>query len=135
AGGVVARGRGGGAAAAASGGRLEGRARRGAAAGGARAPPPPRLAVVLGSPGLGKSRLLDEFTSRLHGATVLVATCEAAGGATFAPIARALRATLGLGAGGADPRAAIRAAVPGRRPGRRRIPRSPGPRPRRPTAT
>src|SRR5262249_22043844 len=46
----------------------------------ARVAPAARLAVVLGSPGLGKSRLLDEFTSRLEGATVLVAHCEAAGG-------------------------------------------------------
>jgi class 3 adenylate cyclase len=89
----------------------------------ARAAPAARLAVVLGSPGLGKSRLLDEFTSRLHGATVLVASCEAAGGATFAPIARALRATLGLhaGTGGSDLRAAIDAAVPGGEADRSRI--------------
>src|SRR5262245_1852546 len=52
--------------------------------------PAARLAVVLGSPGLGKSRLLDEFARRLDGATVLTAQCEAAGGATFAPVARAL---------------------------------------------
>src|SRR5262249_53620566 len=73
------------------------------------------LAVILGSPGLGKSRLLDEFTSRLEGATVLVAACEAAGGATFAPIAKALRAVLAVatGPGGYDLRAAIAAAVPG----------------------
>src|SRR5262249_7678022 len=73
------------------------------------------LAVLPGSPGLGKPRLLDEFTSRLDGATVLVAACEAAGGATFAPIARALRAVLGVatGPGGYDLRAAVDAAVPG----------------------
>src|SRR5262249_34866765 len=65
--------------------------------------------------------LRAEFTSRLHGATVLVASCEPAGGATFAPIARALRATLGLGAGGADLRAAIDAAVPGGDADRSRI--------------
>src|SRR5262245_1039216 len=79
------------------------------------AAPAARLAVVLGSPGVGKSRLLDEFTSRLDGATVLVARCEAAGGATFAPMAKALRAVLGVatGTGGYDLRAAIDAAVPG----------------------
>src|SRR5205085_9226326 len=54
-----------------------------------------RLAVVLGSPGLGKSRLLTEFAGRLGGgATVLSAHCEAAGAATFAPIARVLRTHL-----------------------------------------
>src|SRR5262245_37093114 len=83
--------------------------------------PAARLAVVLGSPGLGKSRVLDEFTRRLPGATVLTASCEAAGGTTFAPIARALRAALGLGAGGADLRAAIDAAVPGGEADRSRI--------------
>src|SRR5262249_40319864 len=62
----------------------------------ARGAPAARLAVVLGSPGLGKSRLLDEFSSCLHGATVLTTSCEATGGATFAPIARALRAVLGV---------------------------------------
>src|SRR5207245_2750228 len=75
----------------------------------ARAAPAARLAVVLGSPGVGKSRLLDEFARRLDGATVLGAHCEAAGGATFAPIAQALRAVLGVGAGsgGYDLRRAI----------------------------
>src|SRR5262245_9141694 len=68
----------------------------------ARAAPAARLAVVLGSPGVGKSRLLDEFTRRLDGTTVLFAHCDAAGGATFAPIARA------------------HSAVPGRRPATRR---------------
>jgi class 3 adenylate cyclase/ketosteroid isomerase-like protein len=89
----------------------------------ARAGPAARLAVVLGSPGVGKSRLLDEFTGRLDGATVLVAHCEAAGGATFAPIAKALRAVLGVGAGtgGYDLRAAIDAAVPGSDADRSRI--------------
>ncbi len=54
-----------------------------------------RLAVVLGSPGLGKSRVLGEVARRLGDtATVLTAHCDAAGGATFAPIAEALRACL-----------------------------------------
>jgi class 3 adenylate cyclase/tetratricopeptide (TPR) repeat protein len=89
----------------------------------ARAAPAARLAVVLGSPGLGKSRLLEEFTRRLDGATVLVAPCEAAGGATFAPLAKALRAVLGVapGSGGYDLRAAIDAAVPGGEAERSRI--------------
>src|SRR5262249_51484381 len=87
------------------------------------AEPAARLAVVLGSPGLGKSRLLNEFTSRLDGATVLVAACEAAGGATFAPIAGALRTVLGVatGPGGYDLRAAIDTAVPGSEAERSRI--------------
>src|SRR5262249_43436248 len=69
------------------------------------------------------SRLLEEFSSRLPGATVLTASCEAAGGATFAPLARALRAVLNLRAasGGADLRVAIDAAVPGSEADRSRI--------------
>jgi class 3 adenylate cyclase/tetratricopeptide (TPR) repeat protein len=75
-----------------------------------------RLAVILGSPGLGKSRLMAEVARRLgDGATVLAAHCEAAGGATFAPIARALRAHLRIadGAGGEGLRAAVVAALRG----------------------
>jgi class 3 adenylate cyclase len=104
-------------------GREDELARLGAVYEAARAAPGARLAVVLGSPGLGKSRLLDEFTRRLPGATVLVSSCEAAGGATFAPLARALRATLGLGAGpgGAELRTAIDAAVQGTEADRGRI--------------
>lgn len=56
-----------------------------------------RLAVVLGSPGQGKSRILSEIGTRLGDvATVLTASCDAAGGGTFAPIARAVLAVLGL---------------------------------------
>jgi class 3 adenylate cyclase len=55
--------------------------------------PATALAVLLGSPGLGKSRLIEEFARRLgDGATVIHAHCDAAGGATFAPLADALRA-------------------------------------------
>src|SRR5215831_11615691 len=118
---VVSLERPGGASAVAFVGRQDELARLAAVYEAATAPPAARLAVVLGSPGLGKSRLLDEFTSRLHGATVLTASCEAVGGASFAPVARALRATLGLHAGGADLRAAIDAAVPGGDADRRRI--------------
>jgi hypothetical protein len=80
------------------------------------AAPAARLAVLLGSPGLGKSRLVAELARRAgERATVLAARCDAAGGATFAPIAEALRAFLRIeeGAGGDVLRAAIDAVVPG----------------------
>ena len=77
------------------------------------ATPGARLAVVLGAPGLGKSRLVAEVARRLGDAAAVVhARCNA-GGATFAPIAEGLRAFLGL-AGDAAPatrRAAIAAAM------------------------
>src|SRR5262245_12789316 len=61
--------------------------RLGAAFDAAVAAPAARLAVVLGSPGLGKSRLLGELADRLDGrATVLGAACNAAGAGTFAPL-------------------------------------------------
>src|SRR5262245_14836795 len=75
-----------------------------------------RLAVVLGSPGLGKSRLVSEVTRRLgDGATVLTAQCDATGGGTFAPIAKALRTQLGIdeSPSGDALRSAVEAAVPG----------------------
>src|SRR5205085_2692586 len=63
----------------------------------AAATPATRLAVLLGSPGLGKSRLIDELGARhADGATILAAHCDAAGGATFAPLAHVLRGFLGL---------------------------------------
>jgi class 3 adenylate cyclase len=69
-----------------------------------------RLAVILGSPGLGKSRLVGELVRRLgDAATVVSAHCDATGGATFAPLADGLRALLRLdaAAGGETVRAAI----------------------------
>jgi len=80
-----------------------------AAAGGAHA----KLALVLGSPGLGKSRLLVELARSLAGrATVLVAQCSASGGASFAPLAEALRAALDAAARPDDPeRARIEAGI------------------------
>ena len=64
----------------------------------AAAQPGARLAVLLGSPGLGKSRLIGEVIQSLgENATVIAAQCDAAGGATFAPIAGALREYLGAG--------------------------------------
>lgn len=79
-----------------------------------------RLAVVLGSPGLGKSRLLDELVRRLaDDATVVTAHCDAAGSTTFTPLVDALRALLGVDAAtaGDDLRAAIDAALAGARVG------------------
>ena len=83
-----------------------------------------RLAMILGSPGLGKTRLLEEVARRVSdGTTVLSARCESAGGATFAPIARAVRVYLrsDLAGGvqiplltkeGEDLRAVVAAALP-----------------------
>src|SRR5881296_1787760 len=83
-----------------------------------------RLAVILGSPGLGKSRLIAELARRLgERATVVTARCDAAGGATFAPLAEALRAVLHIdaGASGDALRVAIEAMVPGEASERARI--------------
>src|SRR5947208_7160947 len=83
-----------------------------------------RLAVILGSPGLGKSRLITELARRLgERATVVTARCDAAGGATFAPLAEALRAALHIdvGVSGDALRAAIEAVVPGVESERARI--------------
>lgn len=105
-------------------GRAEELARLDAVYAAAVATPAARLAVLLGSPGLGKSRLIDECARR-HGetATLLAAHCDAAGGATFAPLAAALRAHLGL-EDAADPealRAAVEAALAGDDADRARI--------------
>jgi class 3 adenylate cyclase/ketosteroid isomerase-like protein len=91
-------------------GRDEELRRLGAVYDAAVAAPAARLAVLLGSPGLGKSRLVDEFGRRVaERATVLRARCDAAGGSTFAPVADALRSFLRIeaGAGGDALRAAI----------------------------
>src|SRR5262245_35965075 len=67
------------------------------------ATPAARLVVILGTPGLGKSRLLAELGRRLaSGAIVLTARCDAAGGPTFAPLADALRTLLGVDAASGD---------------------------------
>src|SRR5881398_240727 len=83
-----------------------------------------RLAVILGSPGLGKSRLITELARRVgERATVVTARCDAAGGATFAPLAEALRAVLHIdaGASGDALRVAIERVVPGDESERARI--------------
>ncbi len=88
------------------------------------AEPGPRLAAILGSPGLGKSRLLGEFARRLgERAIVLTARCDPAGGSTFAPLAEALRGALRIddGASGEALRAAIESALPAAEPERARI--------------
>src|SRR5881296_1095260 len=69
-----------------------------------------RLAVILGSPGLGKSRLITELARRLGDrASVLTARCDAAGGATFAPLADTLRTFLRIDDGASSD--AVRAAI------------------------
>ncbi len=54
---------------------------------------------MIGSPGLGKSRLADEFARSLAGsARVLVGHCEPSGeGITFLPVAEVLRDAGGIG--------------------------------------
>ncbi|MFN2428054.1 MAG: AAA family ATPase, partial [Candidatus Binatia bacterium] len=72
--------------------------------------PAARLAVLLGSPGLGKSRLIGEFVRRsADEAIVISGHCDAAGGTSFAPITRALRRFLGIDDGADE--AALRALV------------------------
>jgi class 3 adenylate cyclase len=72
--------------------------------------PASALTVLLGSPGLGKSRLIGEFVRRLgDDATVFDAHCDASGGATFAPLVAALRQRLGIEADADDD--AVRATV------------------------
>jgi len=82
------------------------------------------LAVLVGSPGLGKSRLIGEFTRLSEaGATVVTAHCDAAGGATFAPLAEALREHLSLEARAPAEtvQAAVEAALTGDDAERKRI--------------
>jgi class 3 adenylate cyclase/ketosteroid isomerase-like protein/tetratricopeptide (TPR) repeat protein len=56
-----------------------------------------RLATIVGSPGLGKTRLARELgASLVDRATVVETRCDAAGTATFAPIADALRSVAGI---------------------------------------
>jgi class 3 adenylate cyclase/ketosteroid isomerase-like protein/tetratricopeptide (TPR) repeat protein len=57
-----------------------------------------RLVTVIGSPGLGKSRLASEFARSLEGqAMVLEGHCESSGeGITFLPVAEVLRAAASI---------------------------------------
>jgi class 3 adenylate cyclase/tetratricopeptide (TPR) repeat protein len=86
--------------------------------------PAARLAVLLGSPGLGKSRLIEEFSHRQSDSTTIIfAHCDAAGGATFAPVAEALREVLHIddGASGEALRTAVDAGTPASATDRARI--------------
>ncbi len=77
--------------------------------------PATHLAVLLGSPGLGKSRLIGEFARRTGAtATVIEARCDAARGATFAPIADAVRELLDIEAAASaeEMQRAIEGAIP-----------------------
>jgi class 3 adenylate cyclase/tetratricopeptide (TPR) repeat protein len=58
-----------------------------------------RLAVVIGSPGIGKSRLADEFVATLAGrARIVRGSCPAYGeGMTYAPVAEAVRELAEIG--------------------------------------
>jgi class 3 adenylate cyclase/ketosteroid isomerase-like protein len=57
----------------------------------------PALATIIGSPGLGKTRLVAELTTRLADqAVVLSGRCDAVGGATFGPVADLLRTAAGI---------------------------------------
>ena len=56
-----------------------------------------RLATVIGSPGVGKTRLARELAGLASSrARIVELRCDPAGGATFAPIAEALRIAASL---------------------------------------
>lgn len=82
----------------------------------ARAENAARLVTVLGSPGVGKTRLAREICERAHhnGARIFTTRCDRAGEATFAPVAQLLRDAIGLrdGADAAEARTAIGETVP-----------------------
>jgi len=68
-----------------------------------------RVVSVIGSPGLGKTRLAQEFAAALgERATVVWGRCEPTGeGITFAPVVEVLRGAAGIGE--ADPEPVVRA--------------------------
>jgi class 3 adenylate cyclase/tetratricopeptide (TPR) repeat protein len=62
-----------------------------------------RLATVIGSPGVGKSRLVRELGTRLGDeAIVLSGVCAPAGASTFAPVADLIAGLDGVSAGDSD---------------------------------
>jgi class 3 adenylate cyclase/tetratricopeptide (TPR) repeat protein len=70
-----------------------------------------RVVDIVGEPGIGKSRLVDELTSRSGGITVLIARCEMYERSTpYYPFRSLLRELLGIhdGADGADVAARLR---------------------------
>ncbi len=74
----------------------------------------PSIITVVGSPGLGKTRIASEFVSAVSGqARVLEARCDRTGTTTYAPIAEALREAAGIAetASGAEVIASIQALV------------------------
>ena len=69
-----------------------------------------RLATLLGDPGLGKSRLIDEVIARAPGARALRGRCLSYGrGITFWPLVEVVRDAVGAGEG--DSAAAVHAAI------------------------
>jgi class 3 adenylate cyclase/tetratricopeptide (TPR) repeat protein/ketosteroid isomerase-like protein len=83
-----------------------------------------RLATVIGSPGVGKTRLAREFTTLLGGEALLLdARCEPAGTSTFSPIAVALRgaASIDEAASDAEVVEALSTLLPASQPDRERV--------------
>ncbi len=58
-----------------------------------------RLVTIVGSPGLGKTRLASEAVAALGAGHVYTVACERAGSSTFAPVIDLVRLALGVGAG------------------------------------
>src|SRR5439155_3649193 len=57
----------------------------------------PHLATIYGDPGIGKSRLVREFTTSAHTATVVFGRCLPYGeGVTYWPLAEILKAKAGV---------------------------------------
>ena len=83
-----------------------------------------KLVTIIGSPGLGKTRLARELATELAGqARIRETRCEPAGAATFAPIADALRGAAALSEAATEDEivAALAARLPENDPDRDRI--------------
>jgi class 3 adenylate cyclase/tetratricopeptide (TPR) repeat protein/ketosteroid isomerase-like protein len=84
-----------------------------------------QLVTVLGSPGVGKTRLSRELSVRLaeHDAVSFELRCDRASDATFAPVAQLIRYATGIGdaADSADAQRAIGAVLPDAEPDRDRV--------------